>query len=43
MKAIDESIPYEVETNASEVAILAVLTQKEWPVVFFSRTLSVEK
>ena len=37
--AIDETIPFEVETDASEVALAATLNQNGKPVVFFSRTL----
>ena len=37
--AIDETIPFEVETDASEVALAATLNQNGKPVAFFSRTL----
>ena len=36
---IDESIPFTVETDASEYAIAATLNQRGRPVAFFSRTL----
>ena len=37
--AIDESVTFEVETDASEYAIAATLNQGGRPVTFFSRTL----
>ena len=37
--AIDESIPSDVETDASDVALEATLSQNGKPVVFFSKTL----
>jgi len=37
--AIDETIPFEVETDASEVALAATLDQNGKPVAFFSRYL----
>ena len=37
--AIDENIPFQVETDASEVALAATLTQNNRPVAFFSRML----
>jgi len=37
--AIDETIPFEVETDASEVALAATLNQNGKSVAFFSRTL----
>ena len=37
--AIDESEPFQVETDASDGAIAAVLTQTGRPVAFYSRTL----
>lgn len=37
--AIDETIPFEVETDASDTAIAATLNHAGWPVAFFSRPL----
>ena len=37
--AIDESIPFDVETDASDVTLAATLSQNGKPVAFFSRTL----
>ena len=37
--AIDESVPFEVETDASDFAIAGTLNQMGRPVAFFSRTL----
>ena len=37
--AVDEELPFEVETGASEVAIAATLNQAGRPLAFFSRTL----
>ena len=37
--AIDENISFEVETDASEVALAATLNQAGRTVAFFSRTL----
>ena len=37
--AIDENLPFEVETDASEVALAVTLNQAGWPVALFSRIL----
>ena len=39
VSAIDESVPFEVETDASDVALAATLNQNGRPVAFYSRTL----
>ena len=38
--AVDETASFQVETDASEFALAATLSQKGRPVAFFSRTLS---
>ena len=37
--AINETLPFTVETDPSNVAISAILNQRGKPVAFFSRTL----
>jgi predicted aspartyl protease len=37
---VEDDVPFCVETDASEFAISAILTQNQRPVAFFSRTLS---
>ena len=39
LTAIDESIPFQVESDASDVALAATLSQNGKPVAFFSRSL----
>ena len=39
LKPIDESLPFEVECDVSDVAISAALNQGEHPVAFMSKTL----
>ena len=39
LKAIDESLPFEVECDASDIAISAALNQGRHPVAFISKTL----
>ena len=40
---ISDEIPFTVETDASEYAIAAVLTQSDRPVAFFSRSLNISE
>ena len=37
VQIIDESLPLELDCDASDIAIAAVLNQAIWPVAFFSR------
>ena len=41
--SIDESAPFEIETDASDIALAAVLNQNGRPVAFFSRTLQTSE
>lgn len=40
VRSIDEGVPFVMETDASDVALAATLTQAGRPVAFFSRTLN---
>ena len=40
LEAIDDDLPFTLETDASEVAISATLNQNHRPVAFYSRTLN---
>jgi len=39
VRSIDESMPFQIETDASEFALAATLTQNNRPVAFYSRML----
>ena len=43
LQAVDDSIPFVVETDASDFAIAATLNQAGRPVAFFSRTLTASE
>ena len=43
VRSIDETVPFVVETDASDAAIAATLTQAGRPVAFFSRTLNTSE
>lgn len=43
MAGIDEKLPFVVETDASDTAIAAALSQDGKPVAFFSRTLNIHE
>ena len=40
VQAVDETQPFQVETDVSEFALSATLNQNGHPVAFFSRTLN---
>ena len=41
--SVDENALFTLETDASDVAVSAVLHQNDWPVAFWSRTLNSNK
>ena len=43
LKVIDEKCPFTIETDASDIAISAVLQQNQRPVAFWSRTLNASE